>query len=110
MENVRERARERVYRWGEAARTRYPLTRGVRGGFIPRKIFLLEIIVAAAAGLLTERSRVCAEKTHPGEPAALRGGGNGDNFWSRRRRVVCFIEPAVARAKCFRSLLMFVNP
>lgn len=27
-----------------------------------------------------------------------------------RRRVVCFIEPVVALAKCFRSLLMFVNP
>lgn len=73
---------------------RRPLTRGVRGGLIPRKIFPLEIIVAAAAGLLTGRPHVCAEKTHPGE---RRGGGNEDNFWARASwwsRCVCFIEPA----------------
>lgn len=99
MENVREKASvcPRAGRAGKGwERARHPLTRGVRGGLIPRKIFPLEIIVAAAAaavGLLTGRSRVCAEKTHSDE---RRGDGNEDNFWARasRRHVVCFIEPA----------------
>lgn len=67
MESVRERASV-CSPGGESAW--HPLTRGIRDGLIPWKIFPLEIIAVAAVGLLAERPREYAEKTHTGEPAS----------------------------------------